>query len=229
MELIFNGDVELNERANDSMSLLTMLDTYLYKGKVSVSSIRFKPYLIDNCKSGLFGLNAIYHDNKEFILEIIEIFFYDHLFMPSEIRKKGSEEYFLFVTLMAIQNIVWFNKIENSRERGYEKELERIEKAKSVLYAWVNDSKCLDSLVECPPHRNETIIALEIFFKDNRRIQQGDRIIKIIKEYFKIERVTATKNIHMKNANKRIIINLEKKGHNQNEINIMRKILGVRS
>jgi hypothetical protein len=206
MHNLFNCEYPWNDRAKFETSLLTMLDTYLYTDEVSISipARRYAPWRVENCKSGLYWLNELYHDYKDFILDIVEIFFPTHVFTPSEIRNTKSNEYFLFKTLSAINYIVWYQKIEKSRPRGYEKENKELDAALSMLCMYADYSE-ITKLIDFPAHQNETIKKLEIFFKNNNRIQQGEKVISTIKKYLNIEKVTATKRQKMIYANKRAL------------------------
>lgn len=209
MKILYNKDYVWNNRANDEMSILTMLDTYLFKNKVSIPMIKYRPYRKENCRSGLFGLNDIYFNHKNFILEIVEIFFQDGLFIPSNLRNCKTNEFFLFQTLYTIHNIVWYQKIENDRTRGYERTKKEIDTALFSL-APFGDYSIMRETIELPDHQNNTILVLEHIFKKSKRIQQGEKIIQKLKDYFEIKKLTATKEVKIINANKEMIEKLKK-------------------
>ena len=224
MDNLFNCDLEWNENVKREMSLATMLDTYLYKEKISYPVKAHKPYKTENCKSGLFGLNYIYSHHKDFVLELIEIFFPTLLFSPNEIRDPKSNEYHLFQTLWAVEQIVWYRNIESSRPRGYEKEKKRLENAINFISRYADYGQIVNS-IEFPPHQNEVLIALSDFFKRKGRKQQGDKIITKIKTYFKIDKITPTGQIKIKNANKRLYEKLEKRITDEESLAISRAFL----
>lgn len=203
MKILYDKDNEWNDRANEEMCILTMLDTYLFDDEVSINRVKYKPYRNEGCENGLLGLNDIYHNHKEFILEIVEIFFQDSLFTPSNIRNCKTNEYFLFQTLYSIHNIVWYQNIENDRPRGYEKTKKEIEKAVYSLTPF-GDILAIRETIELPDHQNNTILALEDIFKRSKRIQQCGKVIPKLKKHFGIEKLTATKEVKMINANKKV-------------------------
>jgi len=195
--------------ANSTMSMATLLDTYIYKGKVSVPLVAHKPYCRESCKSGLFDLNELYRNHKDFILKIIEAFFVDLLFIPSHIRDCKENEHFLFVTLWVIRDIQWYENIENSRHRGYEYETKQIEKAILTLSRY-SDYAAIREAVYYPRHKNETIRWLNDYFIKHKKHQIGKKIIDLIKEYYSIQKATATRKEKINNANKKVIEIIQK-------------------
>jgi len=209
VELLFNKKIQLNDMANIAMSMATLLDTYIYDGKVSVPLVAYKPYCRENCKSGLFDLNDLYQNHKEFIINIIETFFVDLLFTPSNIRDCKKMEHFLFVTLWAIRDIQWYENIENSRSRGYEHETKQIERAISTLSRY-SDYDTIKEAVYYPRHKNETIRWLNNYFINHEKHQIGKKIVDLIKKYYSIQKATATRQEKIYNANKKVIEAIQK-------------------
>ena len=207
MERLFNSKYGWNDRANDVISMITMLDTYLFdddafieilaqEDDLSYHQIRYKPFRKANCKSELYGLNDIYFQHRNFILQIIEVFFPDSVFTPCEIRNNKSNEYFLFMTLYAIHNIIWYQNIENSKPRGYERINKAINEAANLLAVFGHSGYT----IEFPDHKNDTLECLQNLFKNANRKQQGKKAIDLIKQYFNIQRATATKKKKVENS-----------------------------
>jgi hypothetical protein len=109
----------------------------------------------------------------------------------------------MWTTINAILYIVWYNKIEKSRPRGYEKVVKELNNALYYLDGYAN-CKEIDKLIDFPSHQNEIIERLEDFFININRHQQGDKIIKEIKKDFKITKITATRKKKIINANKKV-------------------------
>jgi len=197
----YDKNINWNDRAKDEMSLLRMIDTYLIEGEYSIPHIKYKPS--EPIQSGHFGLNAIYRKHDELLNKVVKIFFPTEKFTPSEINKEGTSEYFMFIVINAIHDIVWYNNIEESRPRGYEKFMKELDKARFFLYT-IADCTTIDSSIQCPIHRNETIEGLSMFFENSKRKLQGEKIINEIKNYFGIEKITSTKYKKIIDANKRL-------------------------
>ena len=97
----------------------------------------------------------------------------------------------MFVTLYAIENIVWYQNIENSKPRGYEKTKREIIEAVKLLKDF-GYSTPKTSTLDFPDHQNDTILYLENLFEKAKRIQQGKKVIDKLKTYFEITKLTAT-------------------------------------
>lgn len=193
--------IQWTEKANEDMSLISMIDL-LYKAelmeKYSEDTKRFLTF--DNSN---FLYKGFYNEYNELLNTIVEIFFPEPVFIPSEINNNKTNEFYMWTTINAILYIVWYNKIEKSRPRGYEKIVKELDNALYYLYGYAN-SKEVDKLISFPAHQNEIIERLEDFFININRPQQGDKIIKEIKKDFKITKITATRKKKIINANKKI-------------------------
>ncbi len=189
------------DRADMEMALISMIEL-LYKGELIENySEEGRRFLLFDSSALLY--KGFYKNYKELLNIIVEIFFPALNFTPSNINKKGEDEFYMFEVINAIFSIVWYNKIEKSRPRGYEKTLKELDNALYYLYGYANCKK-IDKLIDFPAHQNETIQQIEDMFKEINRSQQGKKIVNSIKKYFGIEKVTSTKNKMMINNNKRI-------------------------
>ncbi len=210
MREIFCKNIKWNDRANDMMGLQTMIDSSLVDSKNwEIPAIRYKPCQLLK-PTDVFCLSVIYNDHKELLLELVDVFFPSGVFVPSEINKIGTDEYFLFKSISAVFDIVWFNNIEKSRKRGYVNFMKDVENAIFTLTT-IGDWRAIESTLQYPPHQNETIEKLVTLFVKNKRSRQGEKVIKLIKEHFKIIKVTATKSKKIVNGNKKFLEIL--KGH----------------
>lgn len=196
----YDKTIKWNTRANDKMSLATMVDTYLIEGNMTIPHIKYKPQ--EKNKSGLVGLNYLYKNHHSILIEMVEIFFPNLLFTPSNINQEKTYEFYLFITIQAIHNVVWYNNIENDRDRGYEKTLKDVENALWVLsvIAGVERTK-MTRAIQLPKNKNETIKDLEEYLTTHLRGDKPKKIIFIVKKYFGIVKLTATKEQKMITAN----------------------------
>ena len=207
--------IEWTERANDEMGLLTMIDE-LYNSnicKFEEPFLRFEPR--GDFTKGIIEHSiyfTLYKRHRKLLLDIVEIFFPTLLFIPSEINKKGSSEFFLFYVIHEIYCITWYQEIEKSRPRGYEKETEKLNKAKDIIRGYVdsfNDN--VEKVIRFPKHQNEIVLSLSETLKKCRPNQEK-KIIKLIKGYFKINSLKDTKYMSMIKSNRKAMEFLEKEG-----------------
>ena len=186
------------EEANRDMTIGRMFE-YLFTMKltksISAHSVEYK---------------KLYDGDKDFILEIIEIFFPDLNFIPSRISKKNTSEYYLFEVLSSIINIKKYYELEKSKKDGYSKEMKKYNASLTHIQKYSEIIVVHDGF---PQHKNETIVHLEQFFKSINRIQQGNKIIEQIKQHFGITRITQTKRMKCeKNISNFIKEETEQKG-----------------
>ncbi len=197
-----DNNIKWTEKADMEMALTSMIDL-LYKGELlneySERLDRHQPFN---------HYKELYKENKELLNSIVEIFF-TGTFKPSDINKQKTNEFYMWITINAIFYIVWYNNIENSKPRGYEKANKELNKARYYLSGFT-DISSLNCMINFPNHRNETIEKLDEFFTEHKRTQQGKKIITAIKEHFNIKVITPTKHKKMINANKRMLEKIKK-------------------
>jgi len=205
--------IDWTERANDPMGLATMIDE-LYNSnlcKFSEDFLRFEPR--GDFTKGIKEHSiyySLYTRHKELLLDIVEIFFPNLVFVPSQINKKGSSEFFLFIVIQNIYYITWYQEIEKSRPRGYEKENEKLNKALDIIRGYAVYRE-VTKLIDFPKHQNEIVLSLSAILKKCRP-RQEERIIKLIKKYFDIKSLKDTKNIKIAKGNRKMIEFLKKEG-----------------
>ena len=203
MDNLLNENIKWNNRANDEMSLATMVDTWLIEGDVTIPSIKYKPQ--DANESGLFGLNYLYKNHHAILIDMVEIFFPNLLFTPSNINQRNTYEFYLFTTIRAIHNVVWYNNIEKDRDRGYEKTLKEVDDALWVLSVIAGVERTdMTREIHLPKNKNETIKDLEEYLTKHLKGDKPKEIILKIKQYFGIVKLTATKEQKMITANTKI-------------------------
>jgi len=205
--------IEWTKRANDEMSLMTMIDE-LYNSNICEFSDQFlKLEPRGDFTKGVKECSlhfTLYTRHHELLNDIVEIFFLNLIFVPSQINKKGSSEFFLFIIINHIYNITWYQEIEKSRPRGYEKEKAKLDKALDIVRDYANSSK-VGKHIHFPKHQNETILSLSAILRKYRP-RQEKKIIKSIKEYFNIKSLKDTKYISMIKSNIKAVKVLEKEG-----------------
>ena len=200
---VYDESIEWTKRANDEMSLRTMIDELLSICGVSETFFKFEPR-IDSVKGTKedFLYFTLYRRHHELLNDIVEIFFPNLLFVPSQINKKRSSEFFLFTVINHIYDITWYQEIEKSRPRGYERENAKLDKALKIVGGYADYSK-VGKLIHFPTHQNETILNLSEILK-RYRPRQEKKVIKCIKEYFKIKSLQDTKQIKIKKGNRKM-------------------------
>ena len=206
-------------RANLDMTLLSMIDM-LYKLELTEGyGERYDRHQPWN------HYRKLYEDHKDLLNDIVEIFFPDLVFIPSNINQPKTNEFYMFTVINAIFYIVWYNNIEESSPRGYEKESRGLDNARYYLSRYLNITD-LNNLINYPSHRNENLEQLNDFFIDIKRVQQGQKILNAIKKYFGIDTITATREKKMVNANKKVLDKI-KSDHNFTDEEVKRiPILG---
>ena len=207
--------IKWTERANYEMSLGIMIEE-LYNGRIVVGSeenfLRHEPRDKDikSYKDSLL-LNTLYKRHKELLREIVKIFFpSSSLFVPSQMNKKGSSAFFLFIVIHEIYCITWYQEIENSRPRGYEKEKKKLDEALAIVRGYEDGNRILQ-YIHFPKHQNEIILNLSELLK-KWRPNQKEKIIKAIKKHFKIKSLKDTKHIKMIKGNRKAIKHLKEEG-----------------
>jgi len=207
--------IEWTKRANDEMGLATMIKE-LYDSNIVIkfgeAYLKYEPRDIDT-KSFRYDhllLNTLYKRHREILLDIVEIFFPSLVFVPSQINKNGSSEFFLFIVIHEFYCITWYQEIENSRPRGYEKEKKKLNEALNIVRGYTDGIK-INEYIHFPKHKNEIILNLSELLKKHRP-KQGERIIKAIKEYFDIKSLKETKHIKMIKGNRKAIKHLKEEG-----------------
>jgi len=209
--------IEWTERANDEMGLATMIEE-LYNSRIVVefeeAYLKHEPRDIET-KSFRYDhllLNTLYNRHHELLNTIVKIFFprYGSLFVPSQMNKKGSSEFFLFIVIHEIYCITWYQEIENSRPRGYEKEKKKLDEALAIVGGYGDGNKIIKH-IHFPKHQNEIILNLSELLKKCRP-NQKERIIKAIKEHFDIKSLKDTKHIKMIKGNRKVVKHLKEEG-----------------
>ena len=196
--------IQWTQMAENDMPLISMIE-HLYNLKLTK---RYEERL-DRGGQPFLHYKVLYENHKELLNDMVEIFFPNLNFTPSQITIKNTNEYYLFEVINAIFYIVWYRNMENNRPRGYEKTLNELDQALNYIYGYA-DCKEINKLIHFPAHQNEIIERLESYFIGIKRPQQGENVINKIKEYFGIKKLTATKYKKMINANKKVIEQLKK-------------------
>ena len=206
--------IEWTERANDEMGLATMIEE-LYNGRIAIgleeAYLKHEPRDIEikSFKDALL-FNTLYKRHREILLDIVEIFFPSLVFVPSQINKNGSSEFFLFIVIHEFYCITWYQEIENSRPRGYEKEKKKLNEALNIVRGYTDGIK-INEYIHFPKHKNEIILNLSELLK-RCRPNQKEKIIKAIKKHFDIKSLKETKHIKMIKGNRKAIKHLKEEG-----------------
>ena len=205
--------IEWTERANDQMGLLTMIDE-LYKVNICKFEEPFLKHEPRDIEEKSFKdcllFNTFYNRHSTLLINIVEVFFPKFMvFVPSKINKKGTSEFFLFYVIHEIYCITWYQEIEKSRPRGYEKETKKLDKALDIVRGYVDGN--VGKLIRFPKHQNEILLSLSETLKKCRPNQEK-KIIKLIKDYFEIKSLKDTKHISMIKANRELVKFLGKEG-----------------
>lgn len=205
MILTCDDSIQWTQLANQETALVSLIsnarDISKYIKNYSERLSRFQPWP---------HYEFLYKEHKDLLNDIVSIFFPTCTFIPSNINKNGTTEQYMWEIINAIFHIAWYNNIENSRPRGYEKTLNELEKARIYISGYA-DSQKIDQLIDFPGHQNETLEQIENFFIQINRPQQGLKIADRIKKHFGITKVTATKKKKMINANKKFLENYKEK------------------
>ncbi len=215
-----NKNIEWTERANDQMGLQTMIDE-LYNAnlcKFGEPFLKLEPR--GDFTKGIkehFLFSTLYTRHKKLLMDIVEIFFPNLVFVPSQINKKGSSEYFLFIVINMVYSITWYQEIENRRPRGYEKENEKLEKALAIVSGYADYTK-VTKLISFPKHQNEIVLSLSEILKKCRP-RQEEKIIKLIKKHFNIKSLKDTKAMSIQRANVKCVVFLKEQGLSVNVTN----------
>jgi len=177
-----DNTISWTNAANENMALVTLID-YLYDGKLIKNyTEHHHPYQPN--------YETLYNNHKELLNDMSKIFC-PQLIKPSEINKKGSNEYDLFLVINSIFDIVWYRNIEKSGNRAYFKKRKELDKSKLFLLRYVKDHKTFDELIDFPFHEKETLKLLQEYLI-NKRLQQEPKVINAIKSHFGIRKITAT-------------------------------------
>ena len=207
-------NIQWTERADDEMGLLTMIDE-LYNGTIVIkfeeNYLKYEPRnKIEKSQKDYLLFHTFYSRHHTLLNDIVEIFFPTLVFIPSKININSSSEFFLFMVINDIYNITWYQEIENSRPRGYEKEKKELYKALYIVKKYADYNK-VTKHIDFPKHKNETLLSLSKFLKKYRP-RQENKIIKAIKEYFNIKSLKDTKDMKIIKGNIKMIKTLEKRG-----------------
>lgn len=194
-----DDSIQWTQLADQETALVSMIsnarDISKYIRNYSERLSRFQPWPHYEC---------LYKEHKDLLNDTVSIFFPTCTFIPSNINKNGTNEQYMWEIINAIFNIAWYNNIENSRPRGYEKTLKELEKARIYISGYA-DSQKINQLIDFPGHQNETLEQIENFFIQINRPQQGLKIADSIKKHFSITKVTATKKKKIINVNKKFL------------------------
>jgi len=202
---------EWTNRANDEMSLMTMIDELYKKDGIAKTvpipiTLKYEP--IDGVD--YYALRTLYSRHKELLNDIVSFFFHNLLFVPRKISTKDSSEFFMFTVIHDIYLITWYQEIENSKDRGYTKEKEKIDKALEFIRKY-SDYDMLTEFIYFPKHQNATISYLSTFLKEHRP-RQEEKIIKAIKEYFDIKSLKETNDMKTTRGNREVLDILKQRG-----------------
>ena len=199
----YDKNIEWGKKAGLEMTLISMVDL-LFSNTIIVGyeerMDRGQPFP---------HYKEFYESHGDLLNDIVKIFFPLCNFVPCNINKQGTDEFYLFIVINCIFKIAWYYNIEDTKYKGYEKTKQELDKACHFISGYLDIVK-LHKLIKFPLHKNETMQQLENMFIGINRPQQGEKVIAAIKEHFNIEKKTSTRKMKMINGNKRILDEIKK-------------------
>lgn len=168
-------------RADDYMSFPTMMHELFNEIKIS-----------ETFDARTFEYYKLYRDHTELMIDIVEIFFSDLFLTPSQISKAGTSESYLFEVLTQIIKLIKYYELEEQQDRGHKKEREKYANALKLVRKYSDVEIAYDGF---PKHKNEILRDMQLYFKAIDRVQQGNKVIQLIKKSFNIQSVNTTKRM----------------------------------
>lgn len=190
IKLWIDNKADWKPQANEEMTFPIMMDLFFNGLKLSNSiGARASEY------------NLLYQNHKDLVLFITESMIGSDLFVPSQISEEGTKEFYLFEVLTKIIHLTKYYELANKRR--YESELRKYKKALRLIKEY-SDLEITSNYF--PKHKSEILDDLKKYFTVLRRPQQGEKIIKHIKNHFDIKAINNTKKMeHMEDMESHIM------------------------